>query len=164
MNRREKAGTQVHARSLLQRLIGLFHAERRVSPPRTAYNQRTGKPLALKLEVAEDAYARSKGLLGRDALPPGSGLWIYPCESVHTFAMRFPIDLVYLDRNNVVKKVRSNVRPGRMSACFSARSVLELPAGTIDATGTIPGDQITIASLDSAAGKPHPEGASGIFE
>jgi uncharacterized membrane protein (UPF0127 family) len=156
--------TQSNARSLLQRLIGLFHAERRVSPPRTAYNQRTGKPLALKLEVAESAYARSKGLLGRDALAPDSGLWIYPCESVHTFAMRFPIDLVYLDRNNVVKKVRTNVRPGRMSACLSARSVMELPAGTIDATGTMPGDRITIAQPNSAPGEPHPEGASGIFE
>lgn len=145
----EKAEISRSARSFLQRLTGLSHRVPKVFTPRQAFNERTGKYLAVKLEVADDAYARGKGLLGREELAPGSGLWIYPCESVHTFAMRFAIDLVYLDRKCVVKKARPRVPPGRISACLSARSVLELPAGTIEATGTMPGDRIAITSRDS---------------
>ena len=65
--------------------------------------------LASRLEVADSGPKRNKGLLGREGLAPGEGLWIVPCESVHTFFMRFPIDLVYLDRKNRIKKVRSAV-------------------------------------------------------
>jgi hypothetical protein len=105
-------------------------------------NRSRGTVLATRLEVAASAPKRSKGLLGRDGLAPGEGLWIIPCESVHTFFMRFPIDLVYLDRKNKIKKVRSAVVPWRMSACLSAHSVLELPAGTILTTQTQPGDTL----------------------
>jgi len=63
---------------------------------------------------------------------------------VHTFFMRFPIDLVYLDRKHLIRKVRSNVGAWRMSACLTAHSVLELPAGTIRATRTERGDTIEI--------------------
>jgi hypothetical protein len=98
--------------------------------------------LATALEVADTGAKRNKGLLGRTGLATGEGLWIVPCESVHTFFMRFPIDLVYLDRNNQVKKVRGNVRPWRVSACLSAHSILELPAGTIRETQTQRGDQL----------------------
>lgn len=96
--------------------------------------------LATRLEVADSGAKRNKGLLGRDRLDEGGGLWIVPCESVHTFFMRFPIDLVYLDRKNRIKKVKSAVGPWRLSACFTAHSILELPAGTIRDTQTQPGD------------------------
>jgi len=69
-------------------------------------------------------------------------LWIAPCESVHTFFMQFPIDLVYLDRKNRVKKVRERVPAWRISVCLSAHSILELPPGTIRATMTQPGDTV----------------------
>jgi hypothetical protein len=105
-------------------------------------NRARGTVLASRLEVAESAPKRSKGLLGRDGLGPGEGLWIKPCESIHTYFMRFPIDLVYLDRKNKIKKLRSAVGPWRMSACLSAHSVLELPAGTIRKTQTQPGDTL----------------------
>jgi uncharacterized membrane protein (UPF0127 family) len=98
--------------------------------------------LATCLEVADTGPKRNKGLLGRAALAPGEGLWIVPCESVHTFFMRFPIDLVYLDRNYKIKKLRSAVGPWRLSACFSAHSILELPEGTIRATQTQRGDSL----------------------
>jgi uncharacterized protein len=98
--------------------------------------------LATRLEVADSGPKRNKGLLGRQRLDAGEGLWIVPCESVHTFFMRFPIDLVYLDRNKRIKKVRSAVGPWRLSACLSAHSVLELPAGTIRDTLTQPGDTL----------------------
>ena len=103
-------------------------------------NRARGTVLASRLEVADSGPRRSKGLLGRDGLGSGEGLWIVPCESVHTFFMRFAIDLVYLDRKNKVKKVRSAVPPWRLSACLTAHSVIELPAGTIQSTLTEPGD------------------------
>jgi uncharacterized protein len=92
--------------------------------------------------VADSARKRTQGLLGREGLGSGEGLWIVPCESVHTFFMRFAIDLVYLDRKNIVRKVRSAVGPWRISACLSAHSVIELPAGTIRETKTVAGDTI----------------------
>jgi hypothetical protein len=104
--------------------------------------------LATRLEVADSGPKRNMGLLGRDGLAPGEGLWIVPCESVHTFFMRFPIDLVYLDRKNTVKKVRHAVGAWRLSACLSAHSILELPAGTIRNTQTQPGDTLDISAAD----------------
>jgi uncharacterized membrane protein (UPF0127 family) len=102
--------------------------------------------LATCMEVADKGQKRRKGLLGRERLSPGEGMWILPCEAVHTFGMRFPIDLVYLDRKNRIKKLRSHVPPWRLSACFSAHSVLELASGTILSTKTSPGDRIEISS------------------
>lgn len=96
--------------------------------------------LAARVEVADHGAKRSKGLLGRACLMPGEGLWIVPCEAVHTFCMRFAIDLVYIDRHKRVMKVRSDVMPWRMSACLSAYSVIELAAGTVRETRTQAGD------------------------
>jgi uncharacterized membrane protein (UPF0127 family) len=98
--------------------------------------------LADCVEVADHGAARRRGLLRRSELPAGEGLWIVPCESVHTFGMKFPIDLVYLDRKKKVKKVRSDVPAWRLSACLSAHSVLELASGTIHLTQTRPGDTL----------------------
>src|SRR5580692_10324053 len=92
--------------------------------------------LAHCVDVADDGAKRRKGLLGRKTLCAGEGLWIVPCEAVHTFGMQFPIDLVYLDRSSRVVKTRSHVRPGRLSACLTAHSVVELPSGTVQATQT----------------------------
>lgn len=103
--------------------------------------------LADRVEVADRGVKRSKGLLGRDGLEPGEGLWIVPCEAVHTFFMRFPIDLVYVDRDKRVKKVRSDVMPWRMSACLSAHSVVELASGTVRETQTESGDQLEFSPL-----------------
>jgi uncharacterized protein len=104
--------------------------------------------LAAGVEVADRGAKRRKGLLGRDGLSAGEGLWILPCEAVHTFGMRFPIDLVYLDRKHHVKKVRSDVPPWRLSACLSAHSVLELASGTIRRTETRPGDRLEFSAAD----------------
>ena len=106
--------------------------------------------LATCLEKAGTGATRSKGLLGRKGLAPGGGLWIVPCESVHTFFMQFPIDLIYIDRSKRIKKVRSSVPPWRLSVCLSAHSILELPAGTIRSTMTQVGDTLEFSpvSLD----------------
>jgi uncharacterized membrane protein (UPF0127 family) len=108
----------------------------------TVTNLSRGTVLATSLEVADSGAKRNKGLLGRKALDLGGGLWIVPCQSVHTFFMQFPIDLVYLDRKNRIKKVSDSVRPWRISVCFSAHSILELPSGTIRDTLTKPGDTL----------------------
>jgi uncharacterized membrane protein (UPF0127 family) len=101
--------------------------------------------LATAVEVADSGARRSKGLLGRKSLEPGTGLWIVPCEAVHTFWMQFPIDLVYLDRSLRIRKLRSSVPPWRLSGCMTAHSVLELAAGTIRDTKTEPGDRLELS-------------------
>ena len=100
--------------------------------------------LAHAVEVADTSAKRRTGLLKHEKLEPGEGLWIVPCESVHTFFMEFPIDLLYLDRHHKVRKARSAVRPWRLSACLLAHSVLELPAGTVKQSGTQAGDELVI--------------------
>jgi uncharacterized protein len=103
--------------------------------------------LASSAEVADSSAKRRIGLLKHNSLEPGQGLWIVPCESVHTFFMKFAIDLVYLDRKHRVRKVRHRMPPWRVSACLTAHSILELPAGTVRSTGTQPGDQLQIERL-----------------
>jgi uncharacterized protein len=107
-------------------------------------NQTRNAVLADSAEVADTSEKRRTGLLKHDRLDPGQGLWIVPCESVHSFFMKFAIDLVYLDRSKKVKKVRHNMVPWRMSACLTAHSILELPAGVLKSTGTKAGDQLEI--------------------
>ena len=103
--------------------------------------------LAQGAEVADTSAKRRTGLLKHSRLEPGDGLWIVPCESVHTFFMKFPIDLVYLDKTRKVRKVRKAVPAWRLSACFSAHSILELPAGTIEESKTAVGDELEIEKL-----------------
>jgi uncharacterized membrane protein (UPF0127 family) len=119
-------------------------------PPRVLQvrNVTRDTTLASQLEVAGSGATRRKGLLGRQILPAGAGLWIIPCESVHTFFMHFAIDLIYLDRGNRIRKVRPAVGPWRLSACLTAHSVLELPAGTIAASHTQPGDCVEFAPAE----------------
>jgi len=130
--------------SLIHRIAGAFSGSTKSPPnPRLKIaNPARQSVLADNVEVADHGAARNKGLLGRDRLSSGEGLWIVPCEAVHTFGMRFPIDLVYIDRKKVVRKVRSNVRPWRLSGCLAAHSIIELPAGTVQATQTRPGDAL----------------------
>ena len=104
--------------------------------------------LADHADMADTSAKRRVGLLKHRSLAPGEGLWIAPCESVHTFFMKFPIDLVYLDKRLRVRKVRHAVLPWRLSACFTAHSVLELPAGSAAETGTVAGDELTIDKLE----------------
>ena len=101
--------------------------------------------LACCVRLADDSATRRKGLLGLRGLGWGEGLWISPCEAVHTFGMKFSIDLVFLDRELRVKKVRSNVSPWRVSGCLNAHSVLELASGTVCKTGTKAGDKLDVS-------------------
>ena len=106
-----------------------------------------GTDLGDSIDLADTSASRNRGLLKHTGLEPGHGLWIVPCEGVHTFFMKFPLDLVYIDRARRVKKVVRAVPPWRMSLCLTAHSVIELPVGVIDQTGTAKGDQLETVKL-----------------
>jgi uncharacterized membrane protein (UPF0127 family) len=116
-------------------------------PPRPVEvrNAARATVLASRVLVANRGSARRKGLLGRPSLGPDEGLWIVPCEAVHTFWMRFAIDLVYLDRNRRVVKLRRGVPPWRLSGSLKAHSVLELAPGAIDRSQTDVGDLLDLS-------------------
>jgi uncharacterized membrane protein (UPF0127 family) len=111
-------------------------------------NRDRGTILAEKAEVADTSAKRRTGLLKHSGLEPGEGLWIAPCEAVHSFGMKFAIDVVYLDRKKRVRKIRKEMVPRRLSACLSAHSVLELPVGMIESSRTEPGDQLEFEKLE----------------
>lgn len=91
-------------------------------------------PGGLRVFAARTWPARSAGLARMSSLPADQGLWIVPCRSVHTFGMRFPLDLLWLDRDERVITVIEDVPPRRLrSQLHSARSVIEVPAGRGDA-------------------------------
>jgi hypothetical protein len=113
-----------------------------------AFNHTRQAYLATCLRVASTHWSRLRGLMGAAAadFSSGRGLWITPSHGVHTMAMRFPIDVVYLDGNKVVLYARPNLKPWRMAPIrMQAASVLELPGNTLASTGTAVGDQIEIA-------------------
>lgn len=88
--------------------------------------------MAEKVLLADTFRARSNGLLGRTGLGSEEGLWIVPCGMIHTFFMKFPIDVVFLDRELRVRRVVENLKPWRLSPwVFSAHSVLELRGGVL---------------------------------
>ena len=88
--------------------------------------------------------SRLRGLLGRRELAAGEGLLIRPTNSIHTFFMRFPIDVVFLDRNGVVVKLVANVRPWRVTFAARGRYALELRAGEADARRIRLGDRLAL--------------------
>ncbi len=111
-----------------------------------ALHAATHQEIAGDLEVAETFRARTKGLLGKSSLPAGEGLLIRPCRGIHTFGMNFPIDVVFLDKCNHVVAFHKNLSPCRLTPIYlRAASVLELPAGAIEATHLTIGDEVEIA-------------------
>ena len=111
-------------------------------------NQTRNTVIADRVEVADTAAKRRTGLLKHKGLNPGEGLWIIPCEAVHSFGMKFAIDVVYIDRKKRVRKTRAAMVPRRISGCLLAHSVLELPVGAIKSSGTQPGDQLLFEERD----------------
>jgi len=111
-----------------------------------AVNRRTGQVLATDVRVADTLFTRMKGLLGKRELPKGEALCIKPCFSVHTFFMKFAIDVIFLNKKNQIIASVSNLSPNRMTRLYpQSFSVLELPLGTIDASNTKTGDVIEFA-------------------
>ncbi len=109
-------------------------------------NATRGTALATRARIADTFWARLKGLIGKRDLARGEGLVIVPCKGVHMWFMRFPIDVVYVDKEGKVIDVDENLPPwavGRPRP--SSHFVVELPAGTVAETSTRPGDRIVLA-------------------
>ena len=97
--------------------------------------------LASRCYSANSFFSRLKGLMGEKSLPEGTGLIITPCNSIHMFFMKFPLDAVFIDKNSRVIHIIENLRPWKVSRLIvKARSVIELPQGTVSRTGTSLGD------------------------
>jgi uncharacterized protein len=113
-----------------------------------AFNRTRKAYLATHLSVAGTHWSRLLGLMGKDAagFPAGDGLWIIPSRGVHTIAMRFPIDVLYLDPNRFVVHIEQSLKPWRVArVSMRTASVLELQGDTLKSSGTAIGDEIEIA-------------------
>ena len=103
-----------------------------------------GRVVCERCSIAESAFSRMRGLLGRSALEAGEGILLRPAGSIHTAFMRFPIDAVFLDRDLVVLKVVADLPPWRAARCAGARAVVELRAGESERRGIRPGEHLTL--------------------
>ncbi len=111
-------------------------------------NVSTHRVIANQLLTAFDSRSRRQGLLGREGLSSGSALVIAPSNAVHTFFMRFPIDILFVRRDGTVIKVRSAVRPWRIAAALRAFAVIELAAGSLAQSNTTAGDRVICRPAD----------------
>ena len=108
-----------------------------------AINRTLGKVVADKVRIAQDYRSRSMGLLNRASLEAGEGLLIKPCNSIHMFFMRFPIDVVFLDKNSRVVKVKTGLKPWRLCSChWKGYMTLELKNSTVRDDSVRIGDTI----------------------
>jgi uncharacterized membrane protein (UPF0127 family) len=108
-----------------------------------------GVVVAERVAVARSFLHRLRGLMGRSLLEPGEGLLIDPCSSIHTCFMRFPIDVLYMGADDVVRRVDHGMRPWRIGPLFTgAAYVVELPAGTAREAGVATGDRLCWRPID----------------
>ncbi len=105
-----------------------------------------GRIVCDSVVVADNTARRMRGLLGHRTLPPGEGIVLRPAWSIHTAFMRFPIDVVFIDAEQVVMRVEPSLRPFSTASCRGAREVVELSAGECDRRGLVAGDRIAWAS------------------
>ena len=109
------------------------------------FNTTRGSSLGEQIGIADTSLRRMVGLLGKQSLDPGTGLFIVPSQAIHTIGMAFPIDVVFVDKKHCVVGVRECVRPFRLTRVFwRALGVIELPPGTIRDSRTAIGDQLKI--------------------
>jgi uncharacterized protein len=115
--------------------------------------ERTGVTIARALEIASTPWKRARGLLGRRGLSAGGGLLIRPCHAVHTWFMRFPIDVVFIDEDQRVVRIVPHMAPFHAaSGGWRARAVVELPAGCAAAAGLQEGDRVSFAAMAESRG------------
>jgi uncharacterized protein len=108
-------------------------------------NATRGEVLATQSGKVDTFLRRGLGLMGKKSLPEGGGLIIEPCNGVVSFFMRFPIDVLFIDRDGGVQHAVSNLTPWKASKVVrGSRFVIELPAGSIARSGTQVGDSITV--------------------
>jgi uncharacterized membrane protein (UPF0127 family) len=115
------------------------------------YNKTKETFLAFKVKVADSVLGRLVGLLGKRSLEPDGGVWIVPCNSIHTIGMLFSIDVIMVDRDLRVVGLHELVRPFSLtSPNFQAESVIELPGHTIFKSQTEIGDQLVIERYEKS--------------
>ena len=112
--------------------------------PWTLVHEETGRVLADRLHTAFDSASRRSGLLGEVTWPAGSALVIAPCQAVHTIGMRFPIDVMFVDRDGRIVKARRGLGPWRMAAAWRAFAAVELSVGSVT-DGLRVGDRVRLA-------------------
>jgi uncharacterized membrane protein (UPF0127 family) len=100
----------------------------------------SGLPVLQRVWLARSAWERTRGLLGRPPLAAGEGMLITRCGLVHTFGMRYALDLAFIDRDGRICKLVSGLRPGRVAGSRRAASTLEMAPGALAATGLKTGD------------------------
>lgn len=115
-------------------------------------NRTHGTMLADRAVLARRTADRLKGLLPRAGLGAGEALVLMPCAGIHTFGMRFPIDLVLVDRRLRVIAVREGVQPNRIATLRPCYAALELPVGMVRSSQTVIGDYLELS--DEPAGEP----------
>jgi uncharacterized protein len=125
----------------------------RPEAPWALQSAQTGRVLATRIEMALDSRNRRRGLLGRDRLEPDSVMIIAPCNGVHTFFMRFAIDVVFVDRGGTVLKVFHGLRPWRIGVSLRAFAALELAAGGAANPAIAPGDRLEVVAEPGRAGQ-----------
>lgn len=114
-----------------------------------------GEVLCRRCEIADSPLTRMKGLLGKAAIADDEGM-LLGTSSIHTYFMRFPIDLVFLDGNFVVVRTVSSLKPWRIAIDRRARSVVELAAGVVERSGIEPGEQVSLVRPGEKAGDSDP--------
>ena len=103
-----------------------------------------GRVVCERCELADGPVSRARGLLGRAGLSQGDGLLLKPTFSIHTFFMRFPIDVVFLDRDGAVVDVVSRLKPWRATTRLRARAALELAAGEAERVRVRVGERLKL--------------------
>jgi uncharacterized membrane protein (UPF0127 family) len=106
------------------------------------HDRRDGRCVIQRAWKADGAWERTRGLLGRPPLQAGEALLLDPCNAVHTFGMRYALDLAFLDRHGRICKMAYGVAPGRIKGSVAARATLELAAGALAASGLKLGDAV----------------------
>ena len=107
-------------------------------------NRRTGQIVAETVFPALDSASRRKGLLGRDSMPQRSAIVIAPTSAIHTWFMRFEIDVAFVTRDGRIVKMKSRLRPWRIFAALGAFAAIELPGGALESSGTEPADTLVL--------------------
>ncbi len=112
--------------------------------PHALLNERTGQVIASNPKAAADSASRRTGLLKHESMPNGFALIIAPCNAVHTFGMRFTIDLIFVDRRGRVLKTCHAVPRRRIAISWRAFATIELAAGTLEQTPVQTGDMVAL--------------------
>lgn len=105
---------------------------------------KNGVVLANSLQIARGTLERMRGLLGREGLPNGEALLIERCSSIHTFFMKFPLDVIFLDRELRVIKIVRNLLPWRLANAWGAACVVEFAAGALAGMDLHPGLALSV--------------------